>query len=113
MNEQSSAGELARTWIECWNKGTPDLIPLSEDFTHTSPYGRVAGREKYLEWVKPLSKQNVMDLKIQRILSQRNEAVIHFEMKTPKGTIPVCDWVVVNDGQITEIHSFYDASDLR
>lgn len=112
MNDQRSAETLARVWITCWNEGTPDDIPLAENFVHTSPFGRVEGREKYLAWVKPLAKQNVTELRILRTLAGPNEAVIHFEMQTPKGTIQVCDWVVVEDGQIREIHSFYDATSL-
>jgi hypothetical protein len=113
MNDAQSAETLARVWIERWNEGAPDLIPLAETFTHTSPYGRVEGRQRYLDWVKPLAAQNVSELKILRVLSSSNGAAIHFEMQTPKGLIQVCDWVVVKDGQITEIHSFYDATDLR
>ena len=113
MNNPHSAETLARVWIERWNEGTPDLIPLAENFTHTSPFGRVEGRQTYLDWVKPLAKQNVTELRILRTLSSSNEAVIHFEMQTPKGSIQGCDWVVVEDGQITEIHSFYDATGLR
>jgi hypothetical protein len=113
MNDKIDAETLARTWIECWNQGTPDLIPLAEHFTHTSPYGRVEGRRTYLDWVKPLAKQNVTHLNILRTLSNANEAVIHFEMQTPNGLIQVCDWVVVESGEIKEIHSFYDATGLR
>ena len=113
MPEPSSAETLARTWIERWSEGAPDLIPLAEGFTHTSPYGRVSGREKYLEWVKPMAARNVTKLTIRRTLAQGNQAAIHFEMQTPTGPIEVCDWVVVDDGQIAEIHSFYDATDLR
>lgn len=107
------AETLARTWIERWNEGTPDLIPLAENFTHTSPYGRVQGRQRYLDWVKPMAARNVTQLTILRTLSNSNQAVIHFEMQTPKGPIQVCDWVVVEDCQIAEIHSFYDATELR
>jgi hypothetical protein len=113
VNAPHSAEALARVWIERWNEGTPDLIPLAENFTHSSPYGRVEGRRKYLDWVKPLAKQNVTELKIVRTIGSANEAVVHFEMQTPAGLIQVCDWVVVENGQITEIHSFYDATELR
>ena len=113
MNDPDSAGTLARVWIERWNEGAPDLIPLSEDFTHTSPFGRVKGRQTYLDWVKPMAARNVTRLRVLRTLSSSNEAAIHFEMHTPKGLIQVCDWIVVEDGQITEIHSFYDATELR
>ena len=113
MSESQSAEDLARVWIERWNEGAPDLIPLAEDFTHTSPFGRVQGRQTYLDWVKPLAAQNVTELRIVRTLAHGNAAAIHFEMQTPKGLVQVCDWVVVEDGRIKEIHSFYDATDLR
>ncbi len=113
MSDKNNAETLARVWIERWNERAPDLIPLAENFTHTSPFGRVEGRQTYLDWVKPLAERNVTQLRILRTLSSSNEAVIHFEMETPKGPIQVCDWVVVRDGQITEIHSFYDATALR
>jgi hypothetical protein len=113
MNDPDSAETLAKVWIERWNEGTPELIPLAEKFKHTSPFGLIEGRRTYLDWVKPMAARNVTHLRILRILSSSNEAVIHFEMKTPKGLIPVCDWIVVDDGQITKIHSFYDATELR
>lgn len=113
MADSNSAETLARVWIDRWNEGTPDLIPLAENLTHTSPFGRVTGRQTYLDWVKPMAKQNVTKLTILRTVSSSNEAAIHFEMQTPKGLIQVCDWIVVEKGQITEIHSFYDATELR
>ena len=113
MDDPKRADTLAKVWIQCWNEGTPDLIPLAENFTHTSPFGRVEGRQTFLDWVKPMAERNVMELRILRTLSSSNEAAIHFEMQTPKGLIQVCDWIVVEDGQITEIHSFYDATELR
>ena len=107
------AEQLAVTWIECWNRGDPDAIPLAESFTHTSPFGRVAGREEYLEWVKPLARQNVTELKILRTLGDDEQAVIHFVMQTPGGPVEVCDWIVADGDRIAAIHSFYDASGLR
>ena len=111
--DDNDAAALARTWIECWNEGTPDAIPLAPGFKHTSPFGRVEGRERYLEWVKPLAAENVTELKILRTMSSGKDAAIHFVMQTPKGPIEVCDWVVVEGGEIVEIHSFYDAGPLR
>ena len=113
MSVNSNAEQLARQWINCWNEGTPDLIPLAEDFKHTSPFGCVEGRETYLEWVKPLAAKNVTELKVLRTIPGENQAAIHFEMKTPAGTIHVCDWVDTRNGEITQIHSFYDATDLK
>jgi hypothetical protein len=46
MGEKESAEYQANYWIECWNNGTPDLIPLAEDFSHTNPFGHVEGRDR-------------------------------------------------------------------
>ena len=113
MTAENIAEKLAMTWIEQWNKGEPDDIPLTDSSTHTSPFGRLAGRDFYLETVKPKSKQNVTSLKILRTLGRANQAVIHFEMETQKETIHCCDWITVEDDKISEIHSFYDATALR
>lgn len=110
MND--SAANLAKMWIDCWNAGEPDKIPLAENFAHNSPFGRVEGREAYLAWVKPLAAENVADLTIKRVMGAGREAAIHFVMQTPSGPVECCDWVVVGGGEITEIHSFYDASGL-
>lgn len=113
MTKQNNAERLAITWIDLWNKGQPEAIPLAETFAHTSPFGRIEGRENYLEKVKPMAKRNVTSLNVVRTLARSNQAVIHFEMQTPKGTIQVCDWITVEGDHISEIHSFYDATELR
>ena len=41
-----------------------------------------------------MAARNVTELRILRTVSNASEAAIHFEMKTPKGPIQVCDWVV-------------------
>lgn len=112
-SHSNSARRLALTWIEKWNEGDPESIPLAETFVHTSPFGRVEGRERYLSWVKPLAEKNVTTLRVLRTLGGPDQAVIHFEMETPNGIVPVCDWVTVSGNEITEIHSFYDATELR
>ena len=113
MTHRNKAEQLAIIWIDLWNKGQPDAIPLAENFVHTSPFGRIVGREHYLEVVKPMAKRNVTTLEVLRTLAGANQAVIHFEMHTPKGVIPVCDWIKIEGDHISEIHSFYDATDLR
>jgi len=113
MSLKNDAEKLARIWIESWIAGKPDEIPLAKDFTHSSPFGTVSGRKKYLEWVKPLADKNVASLKILKTVGKDNEAAIWFEMKTPNSVVQCCDWVQTKDGEIVSINSFYDATDLR
>ena len=113
MSMESDAEKLARIWIEGWVAGKPDDIPLAKNFTHSSPLGTISGREKYLEWVKPLAAKNVESLKILKTASKDDEAAIWFEMKTPDSVVQCCDWVQTKDGEIVAINSFYDETDLR
>ena len=107
------AEQLARTWIDCWNEGRPDDIPLAPDFVHTSPFGRVEGRDTYMDWVKPLAADNVSTLTIISTVGSDDEAVVRFDMNTPHGVIAACDWVRIEGDEIAEIHSYYDATVLR
>lgn len=113
IETETEAERLARTWIRYWNDGNPRALPLAETFVHVSPFGRLEGRDHYLDTVIPMSERNVTDLTVNRVLGRGNRAVIWFDMHTPNGRIPVCDWIVVEDGEIAEIYSFYDKSMLR
>lgn len=112
MAALSEAEALARAWIDGWNAGKPDDIPLANDFSHTSPFGTVSGRDDYLAWVKPLAAQNVTSLNIVKTMAEGKACAVWFEMGTPNGVVNVCDWVETQDGQIVAITSFYDASNL-
>lgn len=113
MSITNEAERLARAWINGWNAGKPDEIPLASNFKHSSPFGVVKGREKYLEWVKPMAAENVTSLKIVKTLGGDGEAVIWFEMMTPRGLVQCCDWVQTENKEILAITSFFDATDLR
>ena len=112
MTNINKAVQLAKTWIEAWNEGKPDDIPLAENFTHSSPFGTVSGREKYLNWVKPLAAKNVASLKIIRILGDENEAAVWFEMKTQGSVVRTVDWLQTQGGEISSITSFYDPATI-
>ncbi len=106
------AERLARRWIEGWNAGTPEAIPLADGFVHTSPFGTIEGRDNYLATVKPMAATNVASLKIVRTLGSDRDAVIWFEMHTPNGVVQVSDWVRVDGNEIVAITSFYDPASL-
>lgn len=113
MVAKNEGERLALAWIEGWIAGKPEEIPLAHDFTHSSPYGVVRGRERYLRWITPLAAENVSSLEIIRVLGGDDEAVIWFENLGPKGVVPTCDWVETKNGKIVAVTSFYDATMLR
>jgi ketosteroid isomerase-like protein len=111
----SSAARLARGWIQAWNDLDMAWLrrTLAPDFVHTSPFGRLEGRNAYLATVEPLARKSVRDLTIRDIVARGDRACIWFENRTPAGMIPSCDWVRVEDGRIVEVRSFYDSARVR
>ncbi|MFQ5527918.1 MAG: nuclear transport factor 2 family protein [Thermoanaerobaculia bacterium] len=106
------AKKLAREWIEVWDRGDPSTLPLADGFVHVSPFGRIEGREKYLEVVRPMAEANVASLHIQDVIGEGDRACITFSMDTPNGPVACCDWVVVADGEIASVDSYYDSRNL-
>lgn len=106
------ARTLARAWIEVWGRGEPSTLPLADDFVHESPFGRLEGREKYLEVVEPLAKKNVASLRVRDVIAEGDRACIAYTMDTPNGPVACCDWVTVADGEITSVHGYYDPRKL-
>ena len=47
----SQAKRLAHRRIETSDRGAPSTLPLADNFVHVSPFGRIEGRERYLEIV--------------------------------------------------------------
>lgn len=115
MPPPADSGALARGWIEAWKAMDLDWFRehLAPDFVHTSPFGRLEGRDHYLATVEPMARKSVQKLDIERVIADGDEAAIWFVNRTPAGAIPSCDWVRVADGRIREIQSFYDSAAVR
>ena len=107
-----TAKRLARQWIEIWGSGDPLALPLANDFVHVSPFGRLEGRDNYLDVVRPMAKENVAALEVQEVIGEGDTACVAFTMETPNGPVPCCDWVVVEGDRIRSVHSYYDSRDL-
>lgn len=109
------SAELAVGWIEAWIR--MDMAWLRErlapDFVHTSPFGRLEGRDSYLATVEPMARKSVRELVIRDVVASGDQAAVWFENRTPKGAVDSCDWVRVEGDVIQEIRSFYDSARIR
>lgn len=115
MATSERTAELARGWIEAWIRMDMDWLRqrLAPDFVHTSPFGRLEGRDPYLATVEPMARKSVQELVIREVIASGDQAAIWFENRTPKGVVDSCDWVRVEGDLIKEIRSFYDTTKVR
>jgi len=115
MTEREESARLARGWIEAWRR--MDMAWLREHlapgFVHVSPFGRLEGREPYLETVEPMARKSVTELVVRDVVASADRAAVWFENRTPAAVVQSCDWVRVEDGVIREIRSFYDTAGVR
>jgi ketosteroid isomerase-like protein len=115
MTQRERNAELAVGWIEAWIRMDMGWLKerLAPDFVHTSPFGRLEGRDFYLQTVEPMARKSVQQLEVKDVIAGEKQAAVWFENRTASGVIPSCDWVRIEDGLITEIQSFYDSVKVR
>ena len=105
--------DLARSWLRAWDTGDLNLLRLTPDFVHTSPFGRIEGAEEYLRIVEPMSRKSVVKITVRDVLAGEDRAAITYDLETPRGTVEACDWVFVREGRIREVNSYYDSATNR
>ena len=115
MDTSNRTAELARGWIEAWIRMDLDWLRmnLALDFRHTSPFGRLEGRDTYLDTVAAVARAHEHELVITDVVAEGDRAAVCFENRTPQGTVPTCDWVTVARDRIVAVHSYCDSTLLR
>ena len=110
-----SSAELAVGWIEAWKRMDIQWLRqrLAPGFVHVSPFGRLEGRDSYLATVEPMARKSVMELTVKEVIGSGGRAAVWFENRTPEGVVDTCDWILVENGLIQEIRSFYDTAMVR
>lgn len=107
--EPSEVEALTREWITVWTNGDPRAYPLSDDFQHSSPFGTVEGRQRYLDWVIPLAAENVAALTIEDVLVSGMQSVIRYRQEQPGGAVMnACDWLQFDNGKLARVWSYYE-----
>ncbi|MBT8234927.1 MAG: nuclear transport factor 2 family protein [Bacteroidia bacterium] len=106
--------ELVTAWFELWTTGNFEELPLAENFTHTSPYGIVNGRENYMNLARTNKEAftgNTFD--IHETLFDGNRGCIRYTMKSPTGTLEVSEWIHESNGMISKIIAYYNLQEER
>jgi len=97
---------LADAWFDAFRERDISKLELvlTEDFTHTSPYGEIKGREAYLDLVRqnPEAFFNPV-IKILDIVEGDNKFAVRYLVNDN----PACDCIYARDGRIAEIFSYY------
>ena len=96
-------------WFKKWEQGNISQLPITTDFTHVSPYGRIEGKETYLKLVKDnLDKFLGHRFKIHEIIEAADKTVLRYTAIQDSFTLEVCEWHYFKDQRIQKIIAYYN-----
>ncbi|NNL55265.1 MAG: nuclear transport factor 2 family protein [Woeseia sp.] len=102
-------------WFDCWNSGVIDDLPITDDFRHTSPFGTIETKARYLEIVNKNTDAFLGNkLTVLKQIADGDKVCVQFRQSRdddPEFEMIVCEWYVLDRGRIKEIESFYNIGD--
>lgn len=114
--KQVEVHPVVKKWLSCWQTGELKALPISDDFCHTSPFGTIESKERYLEIVEK-NKADFLgnSLTVMDQIKEDNRVCVQFEQKNANTGLEmtVCEWYTLEGDQIKEIRSFYNIGDAH
>ena len=102
---------IVKKWFDCWESGNLDELPIVEDFSHTSPFGTIHTKNRYMEIVNKNKKDFLGNtLTVTKQIQEGNQVCVQFEQKNSNTGLEmtVCEWYVLEGDFIKTIRSFYN-----
>lgn len=102
-------------WFACWNSGTVEDLPITDDFRHTSPFGTIETKARYMDIVNK-NRESFLgnQLTVLKQIVDGNHVCVQFRQTReddPAFEMTVCEWYLLEGDRIKEIESFYNIGD--
>lgn len=106
--------KLVHDWFQKWESGDFKNLPVSENFTHTSPFGTIEGKKEYLYTVrKNKDKFLGYSFKLHDEIYNSDNACVRYTAIQGDFTLDVSEWYYFKGGLIEEIIAYYHIGDIR
>ena len=101
--------DLVNVWFERWENGEFMNLPISENFTHTSPYGTIEGKKAYIDLiVVNIDKFLGHRFEIHDVIYENNKACVRYTAVKENFSLDVSEWHYVKEGEIEKIVAYYN-----
>lgn len=114
--DQVEVHPVIKKWLSCWETGNLDDLPILDCFRHTSPFGTIETKKRYLEIVEK-NKSDFLGntLTVINQIKEGDQVCVQFEQKNANSGLEmvVCEWYTLEGDQIREIRSFYNIGDAE
>ena len=105
---------LVNEWFERWEKGDYQNLPISDDFTHTSPFGEIESKKSYLEIIEK-NEDKFLDytFKIHEKIFENNMGCVRYTAIQEDFRLEVTEWYYCKNDKINTILSYYHIGEIR
>lgn len=107
--------ELVTTWFKCWETGNLEDLPITDSFTHQSPFGTINGKQTYLDLVAG-NKEKFLGYTFELLdaIYDKDKACVRYKAK--QGTnfdLEVSEWYYRKGELIDSVVAYYHIGEIR
>ena len=104
---------LIDAWFENWACGDYKNLPISEGFTHTSPFGIIEGKAAYIELVNK-NKEKFLGYRFIRHdeIYEQNKACVRYTAIQNDFALDVSEWYYIKNNLIEAVIAYYHIGDI-
>ena len=101
--------ELVKKWFQYWERGNFEDLPIADEFSHTSPYGTISGKETYLDIVK-MNRDKFLGhrFQIHDAIYLEDHACVRYSAIKDDFRLDVSEWYYFKDDLIGKIVAYYN-----
>lgn len=109
-----STREIVNDWFEKWESGNFHDLPLTADFSHTSPFGTTEGKKAYLGLVEENRDKFLgYTFDIEDMIVDENRACIRYRAIQGDFSLDVSEWHYLQGDLIHKIIAYYHIGEIR
>ena len=107
--------KLVNEWFAKWREGDFTNLPLTEDFSHTSPFGTIEGKKTYEDLVNNNRDKFLgYTFEIHDGIYSANKACVRYTARQGDDfKLDVSEWYYVQNNLIDRIIAHYHIGEIR
>lgn len=100
---------LVKEWFSKWEEGDFLHLPVTDNFSHISPYGTITGKEKYIQLVDS-NKDKFLghSFELHDQLYEEDRACVRYTARQGDFSLEVSEWYYLKEGLIERIVAYYN-----
>ena len=106
---------IVKEWFEKWKQGDYMNLPLAENFKHTSPFGVINGKQKYLDLVKENEDKFLgQTFELHESIYEADRACVRYTAKQGEDfSLAVSEWYHIKNNLIEAVIAYYHIGEIR